>query len=227
MRILVIEDERKVANALKKGLEAEHYAVDAVHSGEEGFYLLSAGTYDLVLLDLMLPGRTGLEVLRTLRQRTIKCPVLILTAKDMLEDRVAGLDAGADDYMVKPFAFPELLARIRALVRRGPPEQMLRLKVGDLELDRVTRRVLRAGVGIDLTAREYELLEFLMGNQGQVVTRQMLAQGIWRESVNSPTVDNVIDVHITRLRAKIDEPFDRRLLRTIRGVGFRLAEEGA
>ncbi|MFQ5706132.1 MAG: response regulator transcription factor, partial [bacterium] len=176
MRILVVEDETKVAQALKKGLESEHYQVTLATSGEEGFYLINTGTFDLIILDLMLPGRDGLEILSTLRKRGVQTPVLILTARDAVEDRVAGLDTGADDYLIKPFAFPELLARIRALLRRGRPDQVLRLRVADLEMDLVTRKVSRRGTVLQLTAREYELLEYLMRHQRQVVSREMLAR---------------------------------------------------
>ena len=226
MRILVVEDEKKVAEALKEGLEAEHYEVVVAHDGEEGFYLLSSQTFDLVLLDLMLPGRDGLAVLNTLRSGGVQTPVFILTAKDAVEDRVLGLDSGADDYLVKPFAFCELLARIRALLRRGRTDQTLRMKLADLEMDLVTRNVNRSGESIELTAREFELLEYLLRNQGHVVSREMLARDVWRETSRVAPLDNVIDVHITRLRRKVDEPFDKKLLKTVRGVGFILREDG-
>ena len=226
MRILVVEDERKVAKALKQGLEAEHYEVIAAHTGEEGFYLLNSQTFDMVLLDLMLPGRDGLEVLNTLRGRGVQTPVLILTAKDAIEDRVLGLDSGADDYLVKPFAFAELLARIRAMVRRGRTEEILRLKLADLEMDLVTRNVVRGSKSIELTPKEFELLEYLLRNQGHVVSREMLTHEIWHETFRVGPLDNVIDVHIARLRRKVDDPFDKKLLKTVRGVGFILREEG-
>lgn len=224
MRILVVEDEKKVAKALKEGLEAEHYEVTVAHTGEEGFYLVSSQTFDLVLLDLMLPGRDGIEVLRTLRSRELQTPVLILTAKDAVEDRVLGLDSGADDYLVKPFAFPELLARIRALLRRGRTDQALKLKLADLEMDLVTRKVIRTGKSIDLTGKEFELLEYLLRNHGHVVSREMLTRDVWQETSRVSPLDNVIDVHITHLRHKIDDPFDKNLLHTVRGVGFILRE---
>ncbi|QEM67757.1 response regulator transcription factor [Geobacter sp. FeAm09] len=225
MRILVVEDEIKVAEALRKGLEAEHYEVTVAYSGEDGFFQLNAGTYDLVLLDLMLPGRDGLEILTTLRKRGFATPVLILTARDTVENRVQGLDSGADDYLVKPFAFPELLARIRLLLRRGKNEQPLFLAVGDLAMDLVARRVTRHGAAIDLTVREYELLEYLMRNKGRIVSREMLAQDVWRVKERSTPIDNVIDVHIARLRRKLDGPFERKLLKTVRGIGFVMEEE--
>lgn len=224
MRVLVVEDEIKVAKALKDGLEAEHYEVALARSGEEGFFLINAQTFDLVVLDLMLPGRDGLEVLTTLRKRGFQTPVLILTAKDTVEDRVVGLDCGADDYLVKPFAFPELLARIRALVRRGRSDQVLRLKIADLEMDLVTRNVTRGDQALQLTVREFELLEYLLRHQGYVVSREMLARDVWKEPGRATPLDNVIDVHIARLRRKVDGPFEAKLLKTVRGVGFVLRE---
>jgi two-component system copper resistance phosphate regulon response regulator CusR len=225
LKILIIEDEKKVALALKKGLAAELYDVEAAFSGEDGFYLLNAQKFDLVILDLMLPKRDGLEILSTMRQRQDKTPVLILTAKDSVEDRVIGLDSGADDYLIKPFAFPELLARIRALLRRGPDSRATKLKLADLEMDLVGRTVTRQARPISMTAKEFELLEYLLGNQGQVVTREMLAKDVWKETQRATPLDNVIDVHIARLRKKIDEPFATKLLHTIRGVGFILSEK--
>ncbi len=225
MKILIIEDEKKVALALKKGLAAEQYDAEAAFSGEEGFYLLNAQHFDLVILDLMLPKRDGLEILSTMRHRQDKTPVLILTAKDSVQDRVIGLDSGADDYLIKPFAFPELLARIRALLRRGPGSQVLKLKLADLEMDLVGRSVARQARPIAMTVKEFELLEYLLRNQGQVVTREMLAKDVWRETQRATPLDNVIDVHIARLRKKIDEPFSTKLLHTIRGVGFIMSEK--
>ena len=225
MRILVIEDEQKVANALKEGLTHEGYRVDVALSGEEGFYLLSTQTYDLLLLDLMLPGRNGLEILKTIRNKGMHFPVLILTARDTVQDRVQGLDAGADDYLIKPFAFPELLARIRVLLRRGRDEHTLRLTLADLEMDLITRKVTRGETEIMLTSREFDLLEYLLRHREQVVSREMLARDVWQETNRATPIDNLIDVHIARLRRKIDDPFDRKLIHTIRGVGFSLSEE--
>jgi two-component system copper resistance phosphate regulon response regulator CusR len=225
VRILVVEDEKKVAKALEEGLEAEHYEVAVAHTGEDGFYLISTQAFDLVLLDLMLPGRSGLEILRAMRSRGLRTPVLILTARDAIEDRVQGLDCGADDYLVKPFAFAELLARIRALLRRGKAEPVLRLTCDELEIDMVTRAVSRSGQPLDLTAREFDLLEYLLRNQGRVVSREMLAHEIWKETARHTPLDNVIDVHIARLRRKVDDPFTKKLLHTVRGVGFVLREE--
>lgn len=223
MRVLVIEDEQKVANALREGLQGEGYDVVVETTGEGGFYRATTETLDLVLLDLGLPGREGLDILRMLRHRGVKTPVLILTARDTAEDRVLGLDSGADDYLVKPFAFAELLARMRALLRRGAVDP-LRLTVGDLDLDVVTRTPTRAGIRIDLTLREFELLHYLLRRQGQIVSRDALAADVWHESARSATLSNVIDVHIARLRRKIDVAQSPPLIHTIRGVGFMLRE---
>ncbi len=226
MHILLVEDEPKVAGAVRKGLEVEGYAVTVAATGEDGFFLATTQTFDLILLDLMLPGRDGLEILEALRDRQCETPVLILTARDSVEDRVRGLDVGADDYLIKPFAFPELLARIRALTRRGRTDRALRLKLATLELDCVTRKVTRDGRDIAVTGREFELLEYLMRHQGHVVSREMLARDVWKDEERTSALDNLIDVHITRLRRKIDVPFDSTLLKTIRGVGFVLKEDG-
>ena len=227
MKILVIEDEKKVALALQKGLESEHYDVQVALTGEEGFYLLCSREFDLVVLDLMLPGRDGMEILRTLRRSKAQTPVLILTARDTLEDKILGLDLGADDYLVKPFAFPELTARIRALLRRGRGDEVLKLKLADLEMDLVKRAVVRGKQAIPLTVMEFEILEYLVQNQGHVVTREMLAREVWKETERATPLDNVIDVHIGRLRKKIDEPFKGKLLHTVRGVGFILSEKAS
>jgi DNA-binding response OmpR family regulator len=224
VRVLVVEDERKLAQVLASALQAEHYNVVIAATGEDGFFHANAEAFDLVVLDLMLPGRNGLEILQTLRKRQIGTPVLILTARDGVEDRVLGLDLGADDYLVKPFALPELLARIRALLRRGRATDVLRFKVGDLELDLVTRRATRGGELLDLTAREFELLEYLFRHQGHVVSREMLAREVWKEPRRATPIDNVIDVQITRLRKKVDVNGHRRLIHTVRGVGFMLQE---
>ena len=224
MRILVVEDEQKVADALREGLVDERYDVVVERTGEGAFFRVNTETFDVVLLDLTLPGRDGLEILRALRQRRMETPVLVLTARDSLEDRVTGLDAGADDYLVKPFAFAELLARIRALVRRGRVADAPKLSVGDLEMDLVTRKVIRAGKPVDLTVREFELLEFLMRYQGQVVSRETLARDVWKETARTTPLDNVIDVHIARLRRKVDLEHTVKLIHTVRGVGFMLRE---
>jgi DNA-binding response OmpR family regulator len=224
-RILVVEDETKVARALREGLERENYEVEVAATGEEGFFRVNAEEFDLVLLDLMLPGRDGLEVLSTLRKRGLDTPVLILTARDAIDDRVQGLDSGADDYLVKPFAFPELLARVRACLRRGRGEQLLKLKLADLEMEVIPRKVRRAGHELQLTSREFELLEYLLRHKGQIVSREMLVRDVWKERSRATTLDNVIDVHINRLRRKVDGPFGRGLIQTVRGVGFVLREE--
>jgi len=224
MRILVVEDEAKVAQALQEGLAGEHYDVVVAKTGEDGFFRANAEIFDLVVLDLMLPERDGIEVLTTLRKRGIQTPVLILTAKDAVEDRVLGLDSGADDYLVKPFAFPELLARIRALLRRGRADQVLRLKIENLEMDLVTRKVTRGNQPLDLTAREFELLEYLLRHQNQLVSREILTREVWKESARATPLDNVIDVHIARLRKKVDQNFATKLIHTVRGVGFILRE---
>jgi len=224
MRLLVIEDEAKVARALDDGLSREGYEVTVARTGEEGYYLLDSAPFDLVVLDLMLPGRDGLEVLATMRSRNRRIPVLIVTARDSVEDRVIGLDAGADDYLVKPFAFAELLARIRALSRRGRADAPVPLKVSDLEVDASTRRVSRGGRTLDLTAREFELLEYLVRNGGRVVSREMLARDVWKETGRATPLDNVIDVHIARLRRKVDDTAEPKLIHTVRGVGFMIGE---
>jgi DNA-binding response OmpR family regulator len=225
VRVLIVEDEKKVAKALREGLEAEHYDVRVAGTGEEGFFLVNHESFDLVVLDLMLPGRGGLEVLTTLRKRGLPTPVLILTAKDTVDDRVRGLDDGADDYLVKPFAFPELLARIRALLRRGRPDQVLKLQQGDLTMDLVTRNVVRAGHSLELTGKEFEMLEYLLRHVGHVVSREMLARDVWRVTARATPLDNVIDVTVARLRRKVDDPFETKLLHTVRGVGFALRSE--
>ena len=224
MRILVVEDEQKVANALREGLEGERYDVVVERTGEGAFFRVNTESFDVILLDLNLPGRDGVEILQALRQRGMKTPVLVLTARDSLNDRVAGLDAGADDYLIKPFAFAELLARIRALVRRGRVTETPRLMVGDLEMDLVTRKVTRGGQPVELTVREFELLEFLMRYHGQVVSRETLARDVWKETARTTPLDNVIDVHIARLRRKVDVDQNLKLIHTVRGVGFMLRE---
>ena len=224
MRLLVIEDEVKVAHALKNGLESERYEVVVATTGEDGFFRANAEVFDLLVLDVMLPGRDGIEVLTTLRKRGTQTPVLILTAKDAVEDRVLGLDSGADDYLVKPFAFSELLARIRALLRRGRIDQVLRLKASDLAMDLVIRKVTRGSHLLNVTAREFELLEYLLRHQNQIVSREMLTREVWKEPSRATSLDNVIDVHIARLRKKVDQDFPLKLIHTVRGVGFILCE---
>ena len=207
------------------GLEAEHYSVTLAANGEEGYFLATTQGYDLILLDIMLPGRDGIEFLNALRTTERRTPVLILSALGEVEDRVRGLDTGADDYLVKPFAFPELLARIRALTRRGRGDELLRYRIADLEIDCVTRHVTRGGVEVGLTAKEYELLEYFARNHGHTVSREMIAHDVWHGLERSTPIDNVIDVHMTRLRRKLDGDSDSPLLHTIRGVGYRLGPE--
>jgi len=224
VRVLVIEDERKIAQILSAALKAEHYDVVVAPTGEDGFFRANAEVFDLVLLDLMLPGRSGLEILQTLRQRRVETPVLVLTARDGVDDRVLGLDLGADDYLVKPFALPELLARVRALLRRGRPSDVRRLKAADLEVDLVARRASRSNRLLDLTAREFELLEYLLRHQDHLVSREMLARDVWKEPRRATPIDNVIDVQIARLRRKVDSEGSARLIHTVRGVGFIVRE---
>jgi two-component system copper resistance phosphate regulon response regulator CusR len=225
MRILVVEDEQKVADALREGLEGERYDVVVERTGEAAFFRVNTETFDAILLDLGLPGRDGLEILTALRSRGLKTPVLVLTARDSLQDRVTGLDSGADDYLVKPFAFAELVARIRALLRRGRTAESPRLTAGTLDMDLISRKVSRAGRPVDLTVREFELLEYLMRLQGQVVSREALARDVWKETSRTTPLDNVIDVHIARLRRKVDLDQAVRLIHTVRGVGFMLRED--
>lgn len=226
MHILIVEDEEKVASAVRRGLEAEGYSVSIARTGEEGFFLISNQNYDLLILDVMLPGRDGVEILTAVRKRDLSVPVLFLTSRDSIEDRVRGLNAGADDYLVKPFAFPELLARIKALVRRTQRvDTVSRLKLADLEMDVSGHSVIRQDRELVLTAREFDLLEYLLRHQGCIVSREMLARDVWKENARHTPLDNVIDVHIARLRRKVDEPFKMKLLHTVRGVGFILREE--
>lgn len=224
MRILVVEDEQKVANALKEGLEGERYDVALAATGEEAFFQVNTAKFDMILLDWMLPGRDGIQVLTTIRKRGLDTPVLLLTARDTLQDRVHGLNSGADDYLVKPFAFAELLARIRAMLRRGRTKDSLHLGVGDLEMDLVTRKVSRSGQVVDLTTREFELLEYLMRHENQVVPRDTLARDVWKETMRGTPLNNVIDVHIARLRRKVDQEHQSKLIHTVRGVGFMLRD---
>jgi DNA-binding response OmpR family regulator len=227
VRVLVIEDETKVAQALRQGLEGEEYDVTVAETGEDGFFRAKSEAYDLILLDAMLPGRDGLEILRTLRTQGLRSPVLMLTARDAIDDRVRGLDSGADDYLVKPFAFPELLARMRVLLRRGRHAEATRFTTADLELDLLSRQVTRAGRPLDLTAREFDVLAFLLRHAGQLVSRDMLAQEIWKGFSRATSLDNVIDVHMARIRKKVDSDFSVKLIHTVRGVGFTLRDAHA
>jgi two-component system, OmpR family, copper resistance phosphate regulon response regulator CusR len=225
-RVLVVEDEPKVARAIQEGLEADCYSVVVAHTGEDGFFLASSNDFDLVVLDVMLPGRNGIEILSAIRKQGRAIPVLLLTARDSIEDRVVGLDAGADDYLVKPFALPELLARLRALLRRGKVDAATTLTTHDIEMNLATRSVKRGARTIDLTAREFELLEYLLRHEGQIVSRDMLARDVWKEMARQTPLNNVIDVLIGRLRRKIDEKASVKLLQTVRGVGFVLKGDG-
>ncbi len=222
MRILIVEDEPKLAAAVKQGLEGEQHSVTVAPTGEDGFFLAQTQPFDVLIFDIMLPGRDGLEIIGSLRKLGHRTPILLLTSKDAIEERVQGLDAGADDYLGKPFAFSELQARVRALGRRNSPETSSLLKVEDLELDSVRHVASRDGKHLDLTAREFELLEYLMQHVGQVVSREMLARDVWREITRHTPIDNLIDVHIARLRRKVDDPWPQKLLQTVRGVGFVL-----
>jgi len=224
-KILVIEDEPKTANAIRSGLRGEGYDANVAKTGEDGFFQLNTEPFDLVILDWMLPGHDGIEILKTLRARGTETPVLLLTARDAIEDRVLGLDSGADDYLMKPFAFAELLARVRALLRRAGDTETFRKQIGDLMLDIENRRVSRGSQEIAVTPREFELLAYLLRHHGQTVTRQMLAKDVWREPHRATPLDNVIDVHVAHLRRKIDEGRRVKLIHTVRGVGFVLREE--
>jgi DNA-binding response OmpR family regulator len=224
MRILIVEDEKKVATFIKKGLQQEGYATDAVHDGAQAIENASLFEYDLLILDLMLPTKSGLDVLREIRTKKPKLPVLVLTAKGAVDDKVAGLDAGADDYLIKPFAFAELSARIRALLRRGTQESS-RLRLADLEMDTAARQVRRGGQTIDLKLKEYALLEFLLRNVHRPVTRTMIVEHVW--DIHFDSVSNVVDVHINSLRNKIDKGFPRPLIHTVRGVGYMLSDRAS
>lgn len=221
MRILVVEDDRKVAGFIQSGLQQEGHAVDVLHDGLEAGEQAAAVDYDAVVLDLMLPGRSGLQVLRDIRARKAEMPVIILTAKDSIDERITGLDGGADDYMVKPFALAELSARLRALLRRGKPHEST-LRVGDLEMDTIRRTVRRAGQSIELKPKEYTLLEFLMRNSDRPVTRSLIIEHVW--NIHFDSVSNVVEVHINGLRAKIDRGFAVPLIHTVRGVGYMLTD---
>jgi DNA-binding response OmpR family regulator len=222
-RILIVEDERKVLRSIERGLRAEGYEVITASNGDEGYQLSVSQKPDAVVLDVMLPGRDGFQILNALRKAGDRTPVLVLTARDAVEDRVAGLDAGADDYLVKPFAFAELSARLRVLLRRGRPERETLLRAEDLEIDLINRRVVRGGAEISLTAREFEVLAYLMRNKNAVVTREMLGRDVWKEPDHALT--NVIDVYITLLRRKVERFGRPPLIHTLRGVGYSLRDE--
>jgi two-component system copper resistance phosphate regulon response regulator CusR len=223
MRILLVEDESKVANFIQKGLNSERYAVDVADNGEAGLELAQAYHYDLLILDLMLPKLDGTQVLNRLRRSDSTVPVLVLTARDSVQDKVTNLENGADDYLTKPFAFAELMARVKALLRRGPVSRANVLRVDDLELDRLSQLVKRAGKRIDLTSKEYSLLEYLMTNAGRVLSRTMIIDHVWDQSFDGMT--NIVDVYVRHLRSKVDEGNERKLIQTVRGIGYRIDEE--
>jgi DNA-binding response OmpR family regulator len=221
MRILLVEDESKVARFIARGLSADRFAVDTAADGQNALDLAAAYHYDLIILDLMLPGITGTEILRRLRSRDTNVPVLVLSARDALADKVGHLELGADDYLTKPFAFAELLVRVKALLRRGPVNRASVIRVGDLELDRLSRRVTRGGRPVELTAKEYSLLEYLMANAGRVLSRSMIIEHVWDQSFDG--VFSIVDVYLGRLRSKIDQSADQKLIRTVRGVGYSIS----
>lgn len=225
MRVLVVEDEVQIADFILRGLSEQGYAVDVSYDGDEALEWADVAQFDLIVLDVMLPKRDGFEVCRTLRKRGIRTPILMLTARDAVEDRVRGLDSGADDYLVKPFAFAELVARLRALTRREPVPLGIVLKVDDLTFDTTTRKVFRQGIPIELTSKELSLLELLMRHPNQVLTRTMIADHVWNYDFDNTT--NVIDVHILNLRRKIDGPFPLKLIQTVRGAGYRISDRGS
>ncbi len=225
MRILLVEDEKKVADIVERGLKAERFAVDVCHDGRTGWEMADAYDYDLVILDLMLPGMSGAEILGRIRQKNQQVPILILTARDGMADKVKNFEAGADDYLTKPFAFAELQVRIKALLRRGPVDRSSVLRVGDLEINRLSQVVRRGGKKIELTAKEYALLEYLATHPGRVFSRTMIIEHVWDQSFQGLT--NIVDVYVRHLRAKVDDPWPAKLLRTVRGVGYSLSDEVA
>lgn len=223
MRILVVEDEKKVARFVQQGLEEEHYTVDVAHDGEVGLRMAESENYDLLVLDVMLPKKSGLDLIREFRALNGTAPALMLTAKGSTEDKVAGLDSGADDYLTKPFAFAELLARVRSLLRRGSKEKSTVLTIADLELDTVTHKAKRAGRTIELTAKEYSLLEYFLRNKERVLSRTIISEHIW--DYNFDTGTNIIDVYVNHLRNKVEAEGEKRLIHTVRGVGYVMKEE--
>jgi DNA-binding response OmpR family regulator len=225
MRILIVEDERKVAEMVARGLKAERHAIDIAENGDTGWAMAHTYDYDLVILDLGLPGMSGGELLRRIRQRNAHIPILVLTARDAMSSKVESFEAGADDYLTKPFAFAELLVRVKALLRRGPANQSNVVRVGDLEIDRVTQKVSRAGQRVELTPKEYALLNYLASHPGRVLSRTMIIEHVWDQSFEGLT--NIVDVYVRHLRAKVDDPFPTKLIQTVRGAGYRFADESS
>jgi two-component system copper resistance phosphate regulon response regulator CusR len=223
--MLLVEDEKKLSDLVARALRQESYAVDVADDGTQGWELAQAYDYDLVILDLMLPGLPGTELLKRIRRRNLEVPILILTARDATEDKVLNFEAGADDYLTKPFAFAELVMRVKALLRRGPVARSSVVRVADLELDRLTQQVRRAGRRIDLTPKEYALLEYLASSPGRVFSRTMIIEHVWDQSFEGLT--NIVDVYVRHLRSKVDDPFPVKLIRTVRGVGYGLAVQPA
>jgi DNA-binding response OmpR family regulator len=224
MRMLLVEDEKKLADLIERALKAERYAVDVANDGLSGWEMADSYDYDLVILDLMLPGLSGTEVLRRIRGKNDQVPILILTALDATEEKVRNFERGADDYLTKPFAFAELIVRVKSLLRRGPVTRSTVLRVGDLEIDRLSQQVRRAGKRIELTAKEYALLEYLATNPGRVFSRTMIIEHVWDQSFEGLT--NIVDVYVRHLRSKVDDPFPTKLIRTVRGVGYSLGDGG-
>jgi heavy metal response regulator len=222
MRILVVEDEKKIAFFIERGLTEQHYSVDVAYDGTEGLYLAEINPYDLIILDIMLPGKDGFAICQELRRQNNDVPILMLTARDDVGDKIYGLDSGADDYLTKPFAFGEFLARVRVLLRRQQPQKITTLKVADLELDQLTHKVTRNGKNIELTGTEYSLLEYLMLHAGQVVTRTMISEHVWDQNFDS--YSNVINVYVNYVRKKVDAEFSKKLIHSVRGRGYTLRE---
>jgi DNA-binding response OmpR family regulator len=223
MRILLVEDEERVLNFIARGLEAEQYAVDTALDGERGLSFATAYSYDLIILDLMLPGLSGTDILREIRKFNRQIPILILTARDSIADKVKNFDAGADDYLTKPFIFAELLSRVKALLRRSSFSQSNLLRVADLELDQLSQQVRRAGKRLELTAKEYALLQYMMINVNRVLSRTMIVEHVWDQSFDGAT--NIVDVYVRYLRNKVDGPFEEKLIRTVRGFGYSISDE--